>query len=126
MIIKTLLQFLVSPCSDHVSIDTLVPALFTLFGREHFRPKVPKYGQEKEVKHGIWGPIAKFVVNKPGISGGIVGIFLFITALNVFNLDFEFDTVKKFPEDLPSRVGYEIVETRYDKGELALHIVNRK
>ena len=37
----------------------------------------------------------------------------------MFNLDFEFDTVKKFPEDLPSRVGYEIVETRYDKGELA-------
>ena len=98
---------------------TLVPALFTLFGRRAFWPKVPKYGQEKEVKHGIWGPIAKFVVNKPGISGGIVGIFLLITALNVFNLDFEFDTVKKFPEDLPSRVGYEIVETRYDKGELA-------
>ncbi len=98
---------------------TLVPALFTLFGRKAFWPKVPKYGHEKEVKHGIWGPIAKFVVNKPGISGGIVGIFLVITALNVFNLDFEFDTVKSFPEDLPSRVGYEIVETRYDKGELA-------
>ncbi|MBY0148742.1 MMPL family transporter [Neobacillus niacini] len=98
---------------------TLVPALFTLFGRKAFWPKVPKYGQEKEVKHGIWGPIAKFVVNKPGFSGGIVGIFLLITAFNMFNLDFEFDTVKKFPEDLPSRVGYEIVESRYDKGELA-------
>lgn len=98
---------------------TLVPALFTLFGRKAFWPKVPKYGQEKEVKHGIWGPIAKFVVNKPGFSGGIVGIFLLITAFNMFNLDFEFDTVKKFPEDLPSRVGYEIVEARYDKGELA-------
>ena len=98
---------------------TLVPALFTLFGRKAFWPKVPKYGQEKEIKHGIWGPIAKFVVNKPGLSGGIVGVFLLITALNIFNLDFEFDTVKKFPEDLPSRVGYEVVETRYDKGELA-------
>jgi putative drug exporter of the RND superfamily len=98
---------------------TLVPALFTLFGRKAFWPKVPKYGQEKEVKHGIWGPIAKFVVNKPGLSGGIVGILLIITALNMFNLDFEFDTVKKFPKDLPSRVGYEIVEARYDKGELA-------
>ncbi|WP_099364440.1 MMPL family transporter [Fredinandcohnia onubensis] len=98
---------------------TLVPALFTLFGRKAFWPKVPKYGQEKEIKHGIWGPIAKFVVNKPGLSGGIVGVFLLITALNIFNLDFEFDTVKKFPEDLPSRVGYEVVESRYDKGELA-------
>jgi putative drug exporter of the RND superfamily len=98
---------------------TLVPALFTLFGRKAFWPKVPKYGQEKEMKHGIWGPIAKFVVNKPGFSGGMVAIFLVVTALNVFNLDFQFDTVKKFPEDLPSRVGYEIVEARYDKGELA-------
>lgn len=98
---------------------TLVPALFTLFGRKAFWPKVPKYGVEKEVKHGIWGPVSKFVVNKPGFSGGIVGFFLLITAFNMFNLDFEFDTVKKFPEDLPSRVGYEIVESRYDKGELA-------
>jgi RND superfamily putative drug exporter len=71
------------------------------------------------MKHGIWGPIAKLVVNKPGISGGIVAILLVATALNVFNLDYEFDTAKKFPEELPSRVGYEIVEARYDKGELA-------
>ncbi|MDQ0229182.1 MMPL family transporter [Metabacillus malikii] len=98
---------------------TLVPALFTLFGRKAFWPKIPQYGQEKEIKHGIWGPFAKFVVNKPGLSGGIVGVFLLITAFNIVNLDFEFDSVKKFPENLPSRVGYEIVETRYDKGELA-------
>lgn len=98
---------------------TLLPALFTLFGRKAFWPKVPKYGQETEVKHGIWGPVARFVVNKPGISGGLVAVFLVVTAFNVFNLDFEFDTVKKFPEDLPSRVGYELVEERFDKGELA-------
>nr|WP_239585673.1 MMPL family transporter [Lysinibacillus composti] len=98
---------------------TLVPALFTLFGRKAFWPKVPTYGQQEGIKHGIWGPIAKFVVTKPGLSGGLVAIFLVVTAINVFNLDYEFDTVKKFPEDLPSRVGYEIVEARYDKGELA-------
>ena len=98
---------------------TLVPALFALFGRKAFWPKVPKFGEVKEVRHGIWGPIAKFVVNKPFLSGGLVLIFMIITSLNVLNLDYEFDTVKSFPEDLPSRVGYEIVESRYDKGELA-------
>ncbi|MGN1188684.1 MAG: MMPL family transporter, partial [Lachnospiraceae bacterium] len=98
---------------------TLVPALFTLFGRKAFWPKVPKYGEETEVKHGIWGPVAKFVVNKPGISGGLVAIFMVMTALNVFNLDFEFNSVKNFPEDLPSRVGYEIVEDNFNKGDLA-------
>ena len=98
---------------------TLVPALFTLFGRKAFWPKVPKYGEEVEVKHGIWGPIAQFVVNKPGLSGGLVATFMIITALNVFNLDFEFNSVKNFPEDLPSRVGYEIVEEKFNKGDLA-------
>ncbi|WP_370222999.1 MMPL family transporter [Cytobacillus sp.] len=98
---------------------TLVPALFTLFGRKAFWPKVPQYGTEAEVKHKVWGPLARFVVNKPGLSGGMVGIFMLITALNIFNLDYEFDMVKKFPDDLPSRVGYEIVESRFDKGELA-------
>ncbi|MGA5692700.1 MMPL family transporter [Cytobacillus pseudoceanisediminis] len=98
---------------------TLVPALFTLFGRKAFWPKVPQYGTETEVKHKVWGPLARFVVNKPGLSGGMVGIFMLITALNILNLDYEFDMVKKFPDDLPSRVGYEIVESRFDKGELA-------
>ncbi|MCM3611814.1 MMPL family transporter [Planococcus sp. MERTA32b] len=98
---------------------TLIPALFTLFGRKAFWPKVPKYGEAKELKHGIWGPVAKFVVSKPVFSGGIVAIFLIVSALNIFNLEFEFDTVKSFPEDMPSRVGYEIVEQNFDKGEIA-------
>lgn len=98
---------------------TLIPALFTLFGRKAFWPKVPKYGQSSEVKHGIWGPVAKFVVNKPLISGGLVAALMIISALNIVNLEFEFDTVKSFPEDMPSRVGYEIVEQKFDKGEIA-------
>lgn len=98
---------------------TLVPALFALFGRKAFWPKVPKYGEASAVKHGIWGPIAKFVVNKPGLVGGSVALFLVITAANVFNLDYEFNTVKSFPDDLPSRVGFEIVEEKFNKGDLA-------
>ena len=98
---------------------TLVPALFTLFGRKAFWPKVPKYGEAKQVKQGIWGPIAHFVVNKPLLSGGLVTILLVVTAFNVLNLEYEFDTVKSFPEDMPSRMGYEIVENKFDKGEIA-------
>ncbi|HSJ37722.1 MAG TPA: MMPL family transporter, partial [Planococcus sp. (in: firmicutes)] len=98
---------------------TLIPALFTLFGRKAFWPKVPKYGDSKEVKHGIWGPVAKFVVNKPLLSGGLVTLLLVVSALNIFNLEFEFETVKSFPSDMPSLVGYEIVEQKFDKGEIA-------
>ncbi|WP_422122505.1 MMPL family transporter [Planococcus sp. X10-3] len=98
---------------------TLIPALFTLFGRKAFWPKVPKFGDKKEVKHGIWGPVAKFVVNKPVLSGGLVTLLLVVSALNIFNLEFEFETVKSFPDDMPSLVGYEIVEQKFDKGEIA-------
>ncbi|CAG9622719.1 MMPL family transporter [Sutcliffiella rhizosphaerae] len=98
---------------------TLIPALFALFGRKAFWPKVPKYGEAKEVKHGIWGPVAKFVVSKPGLVGGVVLLFLVVTSANVFNLNYEFNSVKNFPEDLPSRVGFEIVEEKYNKGDLA-------
>ncbi|MBM4761693.1 MMPL family transporter [Bacillus sp. B15-48] len=98
---------------------TLIPALFALFGRKAFWPKVPKYGETKEVKHGVWGPIAKFVVRKPALVGGTVLVFLLVTAANVFNLNYEFNMVKGFPEDLPSRVGFEIVEEKFNKGDLA-------
>ena len=98
---------------------TLVPALFALFGRKAFWPKVPKFGEHKEEKHGIWGPIAKFIVKKPGLIGGTVALFLIITAANVFNINYEFNPVKNFPEDLPSRIGFEIVEENFNKGDLA-------
>lgn len=102
-----------------IATVTLIPALFALFGRKAFWPKVPKYGDSKSVKHGIWGPIAKFVVGKPIVIGGTVLLFLILTALNVFNLEYEFNSVKSFPEDLPSRVGFEIVEENFNKGDLA-------
>lgn len=100
---------------------TLVPALFTLFGRKAFWPKVPTYLKTKSPspKKGFWSKFAKFVVRKPGLSGGIVGIFLLVTAGNIVNVEFEFDSVKNFPEDMSSRVGYEIVESQFDKGQLA-------
>ncbi|GIQ66369.1 membrane protein [Paenibacillus cisolokensis] len=98
---------------------TLVPALFTAFGRKSFWPRVPKFGEETEIKHGIWGPIARFVTARPAVTGITVFLILVVTALNVWNLKFEYDMVKSFPSDMPSRVGYEIVEARYNKGELA-------
>ncbi|MFP3398772.1 hypothetical protein SB749_20815, partial [Brevibacterium sp. SIMBA_078] len=64
-------------------------------------------------------PIAKFVVGKPGLIGGAVLLFLLVTGANVFNLQYEFNSVKNFPKDLPSRVAFEIVEDQFNKGDLA-------
>lgn len=98
---------------------TLVPALFTLFGRKAFWPKVPKVGDEKVKDNSIWSKIGRMVVKKPGLSVGIIGIFLLLSAANMFNLTYEFDTMKSFPEDMPSRQGYELIEEKFAKGDLA-------
>lgn len=98
---------------------TLVPALFTLFGRKSFWPKVPKVGDQTMKQNAIWNRLARFITKKPGLAGGLVAIILLLSSLNLFNLQYEFDTVKSFPKDMPSREGYEIVESKFDKGDLA-------
>jgi putative drug exporter of the RND superfamily len=98
---------------------TLVPALFTLFGRKSFWPKVPKVGSTKVKDSSFWSRIGKFVVKKPGVAVAIVSAILLLSAANMFNLKYEFDTMKSFPEDMPSRQGYEIIEEKFDKGDLA-------
>lgn len=98
---------------------TLIPALFTLFGRKSFWPRVPKYG-EKEVKaNSLWSKIATFVVKKPKIAAISILVILIVSALNLFNLNYEFDTVKSFPNDMPSRQGFEVIEKEFAKGDLA-------
>lgn len=98
---------------------TLVPALFTLFGRKSFWPKVPKVGAAKVAKSSFWGKIGHIVVKKPVVSAMVVGVILFVSASNMFQLNYQFDTLKSFPEDMPSRQGYEILEDKFEKGDLA-------
>ena len=52
---------------------TLVPALFALFGRKSFWPKVPKVGEEAVKSNSIWSKIGKFVVKKPVLSVFVIG-----------------------------------------------------
>ncbi|MGG7620882.1 MMPL family transporter [Bacillus coreaensis] len=98
---------------------TLVPALFTLFGRKSFWPKIPRVGEELVKENSFWSKIGRSVVKKPVVSTVAIGIILTVSALNMFNLKYEFDTMKSFPEDMPSRIGYEILEEKFEKGDLA-------
>lgn len=98
---------------------TLVPALFALFGRRSFWPKVPRVGEETVKSNLAWSRIGRFVTKKPAISAAAIGIILLASALNMMNMKYEFDTIKSFPEDMPSRVGYEILEEKFEKGNLA-------
>lgn len=98
---------------------TLVPALFTLFGRRAFWPKIPRVGDEKVKSGSLWSKVGRFVSKKPVLSIVFVGIFLLASASNMLNLTYEFDTMKSFPEDMKSRIGYEILEDKFEKGDLA-------
>ncbi|MFD1850932.1 MMPL family transporter [Oceanobacillus bengalensis] len=102
-----------------LSSITLVPALFTLFGRKSFWPIIPRVGDEQVKTNSIWSKIGRFVSKKPIVSVTIIGLFLLVSALNVFNVEYEFDMLKSFPEDMPSRVGYEILEEGFHAGDLA-------
>lgn len=98
---------------------TLIPALFALFGRKAFWPKIPKVGDPVIKEGSIWSRMAGAITHKPIVSFLFVVIILLLSSGNIFNIQYEFDTVKTFPNDMPSREGYEMVEQNFDKGTLA-------
>lgn len=102
-----------------ISSVTLIPALFTLFGRKSFWPKIPKVNDPVIKGNSFWSKIGRTVAKKPGLSAAVIGIILLLSASNLFNLTYEFDTMKSFPEDMQSRQGYEILENNFAKGDLA-------
>lgn len=102
-----------------ISSVTLIPALFTIFGRNAFWPKIPQVGDEHIKQSSLWSKVAKFVTTKPIISVIVIGLFLLLSASIIFSTTYEFDTMKSFPEDMPSRMGYEVLEYKFSKGELA-------
>lgn len=98
---------------------TFVPALFTIFGRKSFWPLIPKVGDTHVKANSIWKKIGHFIASKPIVSVSVIGVFLLLSASNIMNTHYEFNTLKSFPEDMPSRVGYEILEEKFEPGDLA-------
>src|SRR5690625_521603 len=98
---------------------TLIPALFTLLGRRAFWPKIPKVGDEEVRASSLWSKVGKFISKKPILSVVVILLLLVISSSNVFNITYEYNTMKSFPDDMPSRVGYDILEDKFSKGALA-------
>ncbi|WP_078551634.1 MMPL family transporter [Bacillus alkalicellulosilyticus] len=98
---------------------TLIPALFTIVGRRSFWPFIPKVGEKTLEKNRFWGAIGSFVTKKPLFAGGLVLIFLLINASNLGNIQYSFNIIQSFPEDMNSRVGFEQIEESFPAGELA-------
>src|SRR5690625_7606495 len=55
---------------------TLIPALFTLFGRSAFWPKIPRDGDKHMKSHSLWGNIVRLVSTKTIVSVAVVRSFV--------------------------------------------------
>lgn len=106
-----------------LSSVTLLPALFTIFGRTAFWPKIPRVGDEHIRASSMWSKVGRLVAHRPVFSVLVIGIFMLLSASNILNIHYEFDPIKSFPQDMPSRIGYEVLENQFEKGELAPTIV---
>lgn len=98
---------------------TLVPALFQLFGRKSFWPKVPKLGDVTIKENSVWSKVGRIVSSKPRIVASTLLIVFVLLGFNTLNMNFQFDSISSFPKDMPSREGYEKLEQHFPKGDLA-------
>src|SRR5699024_4978895 len=99
---------------------TLLPALFVLFGRKSFWPYIPKVGSVAKDKRGFWSKFASGVTKRPGLFGSIIFVIMLVISLNVTTNEYSFNLIKSFPEDMESRVGFELLEENFAPGELAM------
>lgn len=98
---------------------TLVPALFTLFGKAAFGPFIPKPGDAEKGSSKLWGKLGKFVTAYPRVIIAAVTIIMVGFSINVANIHYSFNILNSFPEDMESREGFEILENKYSPGSLA-------
>lgn len=98
---------------------TLIPALFTIFGRRAFWPFIPKVGEETLEKNRFWGKVGEFVTKKPILAGGLVLVFLLLNASQLFTANYSYNIIQSFPEEMKSRIGFEQLEEKFPAGELA-------
>lgn len=100
---------------------TLIPAMFALMGRRAFWPFIPeKDGVDvKKSTKGFWRRVGSLVEKRPGIIATIVIVVFGIGAANILSMNFSFNMLKSFPEDMSSRQGFETLEEEYPPGQLA-------
>ena len=98
---------------------TLIPSIFALLGRKAFWPSIPKVKESTKARKGIWAKVSKLVTKRPFGLAVTLLVVLLIGAFNVLGMNFSFNLMKSFPEDLSSRQGFELLEEHYPAGELA-------
>src|SRR5690606_15731848 len=62
---------------------------------------------------------SKLVIRRPAFLAGTLLIILLVGVFNFSSMKYSFNLLKSFPEDMPSRQGFELLEKNYPAGELA-------
>jgi len=100
---------------------TLIPAIFALLGRKAFWPFVPKRQSKAAAgsPRGFWGSMASRIVKRPAWFAGILLVIMLAASASAATMNFSYNLMKSFPDDLSSRKGFELLEQNYPKGSLA-------
>lgn len=101
---------------------TLIPAIFTLAGRKAFWPFIPKVEEgytNHTAKTGFWSKVGRMVTKRPGITAGTLLLLLLLASVNLTSMKFSFNQLDSFPEDIPSRQGFELLADNFPPGKLA-------
>ena len=115
------------------AVVTLLPAVLAILGRAAFWPFVPrtvdaekahaekknKPVKERKQNHRFMQAVGNFVTSKPWLVIIVAGAVLIGLAYNATNIKYNYDLISSFPEDMPSREGFKIIEENFTAGELA-------
>ncbi|MGE7923652.1 MMPL family transporter [Viridibacillus arvi] len=112
---------------------TLLPALLVLFGRVAFYPFVPrtvdmekarakrknKPYKEPKPQHKFSRKVGHLVTHRPWLVITATVILLGGLAAFVPRVQFTFDILSSFPEEMESREGFKLISDNFSPGELA-------
>ncbi|HLR64897.1 MAG TPA: MMPL family transporter [Pseudogracilibacillus sp.] len=98
---------------------TLIPSVFSLMGRRAFWPFIPKVNEGTKEKRTLWEKISRFVSRRPAVIATSLIIVFLSGAVYFTTVNFSYNLLKSFPEDVSSRVGFELLEDHYPEGQLA-------
>ena len=112
---------------------TLVPAMLSIFGRASFFPFIPRTEAMEQARaakrgktyhkpdpsKGFGLKIGKLVTRKPWHVVITCILVLGILASFSTQVKYSYDLLSSFPEDMPSREGFELISDAFTPGELA-------
>lgn len=98
---------------------TLIPSIFALMGRKAFWPFIPQADNKSKKQNRLWLNVSKIVKRRSALLASVLIIIFAIGAFNFTTINYSFNLLKSFPDDMSSRVGFELLEENYPAGELA-------